>query len=208
MRDMLKKECPTCDGGCVCMMFPCEECGGTGQVPDMEQIWELTSRCDVNQFWSALIGTFRGELRAWFCELAGAQAMLHQWDTLYSPDCPADEPLTKYSYPDTGLDPTMGFEHFTAPGDRLEKTMGAWWQLPMSSFQEQVKQACPSCGIPLRGYGELACNPNGTEQVSQTHEGIYKPKDRNRRVELVVLRDQLKEGRLPKVTDYIQNSER
>ena len=61
-------------------------------MQDMEDMndaerWELISNCDVNQRWSALIGVFRGELRAWFCELAGAQAMLHEAE----PD-----------YPDTG----------------------------------------------------------------------------------------------------------
>lgn len=40
--------------------------------------WELIANCDINKYWSALIGVFRGELRAWFCEIAGAQAMLHQ----------------------------------------------------------------------------------------------------------------------------------
>lgn len=52
-----------------------------------ENRWKLIAQCDVNQFWSALIGVFRGELRAWFCEIAGAQSMLHQ----HEPD-----------YPDTG----------------------------------------------------------------------------------------------------------
>ena len=55
-------------------------------VPE-EKRWELISRCDINQHWSALIGVFRGELRAWFCEVAGSQSMLQQ----HLPD-----------YPDTG----------------------------------------------------------------------------------------------------------
>lgn len=53
-----------------------------------EQRWNLIGNCDVNQRWSALIGIFRGELRGYFCELAGAQAMLHE----SQPD-----------YPDTGI---------------------------------------------------------------------------------------------------------
>src|SRR5262245_16823645 len=62
-------------------------------MQDMEdmteaEIWDLVGNCDVNQRWSALIGVFRGELRGWFCELAGAQAMLHE-----------NEP----DYPDTGV---------------------------------------------------------------------------------------------------------
>lgn len=48
---------------------------------------ELIENCDINQYWSAMISVFRGELRGWFCEIAGAQSILHQ-----------DEP----NYPDTG----------------------------------------------------------------------------------------------------------
>lgn len=51
------------------------------------QRYELIENCDINQYWSALIGVFRGELRGWFCEIAGSQSMLHQ-----------NEP----DYPDTG----------------------------------------------------------------------------------------------------------
>jgi len=59
-------------------------------LPDIssEEMWEMISKCDINQKWSAMIGVFRGELRGWFCEIAGAQSILHQ-----------DDP----SYPDTGL---------------------------------------------------------------------------------------------------------
>jgi len=57
-------------------------------IADEAERWELIGNCDVNQYWSSLIGVFRGELRGWFCELAGAQSMLHQNDP---------------SYPDTGL---------------------------------------------------------------------------------------------------------
>lgn len=53
-----------------------------------DQRWAMINKCDVNQFWSAMICQFRGELRAFFCELAGAQSMLHE-----------NEP----DYPDTGL---------------------------------------------------------------------------------------------------------
>lgn len=48
----------------------------------------LIENCDINQNWSAMIGVFRGELRAWFCELAGAQSMLHEHES---------------DYPDTGF---------------------------------------------------------------------------------------------------------
>jgi len=59
-------------------------------IPE-EQRWELISKCDINHHWSAMIGQFRGQPRAWFCEIAGGQAMLMQND----PD-----------YPDTGIYPT------------------------------------------------------------------------------------------------------
>ncbi len=45
--------------------------------------WELIANCDINKFWSAIIGVFRKELRGYFCEIAGAQAMLHQYDEGY-----------------------------------------------------------------------------------------------------------------------------
>lgn len=48
----------------------------------------LISKCDINQLWSSMLCQVRGELRAFFCELAGAQSMLHE---------------NEYDYPDTGL---------------------------------------------------------------------------------------------------------
>jgi hypothetical protein len=53
-------------------------------IADEEERWRLIGQCDVNQTWSAMICVFRGELRGYFCELAGAQAMLHQ----HEPDYP------------------------------------------------------------------------------------------------------------------------
>lgn len=41
------------------------------------EIWELINHCDINQLWSAMICQVDGELFAYFCEIAGAQAMLH-----------------------------------------------------------------------------------------------------------------------------------
>lgn len=63
-------------------------------IADEAERVRLIESCDVNQRWSALIGVFRGQLRAWFCELAGAQAMLHQHDL---------------DYPDTGVPVTPGW---------------------------------------------------------------------------------------------------
>jgi hypothetical protein len=58
-------------------------------IPDETERWRLISECDINRNWSAMICTVPGRgLRAFFCEIAGAQAMLHAGD----PD-----------WPDTGL---------------------------------------------------------------------------------------------------------
>ena len=141
-------------------------------IQDENERLELIGKCDVNQNWSAMIGVFRGELRAWFCEIAGAQSMLHQ----NNPD-----------YPDTGLP--------VEPG---------WWKRPMQDFAEQVNKHCHECGIPLRSYGQLAVGGD-REQVSSTHAQIYLPKKQDRLVELVVSKDQLNVGALPRATDYIQN---
>lgn len=149
-------------------------------VPDMGKRWELISQCDINQHWSAMIGVFRGQLRGYFCEIAGAQAMLHQHD----PD-----------YPDLGVT--------IYPG---------WWKRPMADFAAQVRYHCHACGVPLRGYGELAQSlddqPNVREQVTATHADIYKPKRRHRTTEVVTSLEQLGVGRLNRMTDYIGNAKR
>lgn len=141
-------------------------------VPDERERWHLISRCDINQLWSAMICVFRGELRAYFCEIAGAQAMLSQH---------------KPEYPDLG--------HPVVPG---------WWNRPIQSFDEQIRHHCHNCGIPLKGYGELATNPNGMEQVSKTYQDIYIPKTSGRNVQLVTLRTELG-APLLRATDYIEN---
>lgn len=152
-------------------------------IADEGERWDLIADCDINKHWSAMLGVFRGQLRAWFCEVAGAQAMLHQ----HEPD-----------YPDTGLDPTV--LHYNGKG------MVPWWQLGMNSFTEQVKKHCHECGVPLRGYGELAQSKNGTEQFSETHADIYRPKTPGRLVQLVTDREQVKEKSLKTFVDYLGNS--
>lgn len=142
-------------------------------IPDEEERWRLIDNCDINRYWSAMIGVFRKELRAWFCEIAGSQAMLHQHEL---------------DYPDTGLPVASG-----------------WWKRPHADFEIQIRKHCHECGIPLKGYGALA-NSGPAEQVSETHKAVFAPRERDRKVELVVLREQLKEGNLPRVTDYIENS--
>lgn len=63
-------------------------------IDDESKRWDLISKCDINRHWSAYIGTFRGELRAWFCEIAGAMSRIHQEDP---------------NYPDTGIPVTPGW---------------------------------------------------------------------------------------------------
>jgi len=137
-----------------------------------ENRWELIADCDINKHWSAILCVFRNNLRAYFCEIAGAQAMLHQADP---------------AYPDLGKPVTAG-----------------WWRLPMTAFAEQASYHCHACGIPLRGYGDLAVGGT-TEQVSATHADIFKPKQSSRQVQLVQLSTELSGQSLKRVTDYVEN---
>lgn len=147
------------------------------RMPNTEENrWELIARCDINQHWSAMVGTFRGGIRAWFCEVAGGMASLHEND----PD-----------WPDNGMP--------------VEKD---WWRAPMTVFAAQVRQCCHRCGVPLRGYGELAqeTDAHGTEQTTVTHAGIFHSKRRGRAVQIVTDVVQLGTGRLSKMTDYLGNA--
>ena len=92
-------------------------------------------------------------------------------------------------YPDTGVP--------IEPG---------WWRRPMADFAEQVDYHCHRCGIPLRGHGDLAITGE-REQVSQTHAGIYKPKLKHRRVDVVKELYEIKPQSLTLATGYIENGE-
>ncbi len=106
-------------------------------LPDEAARLELIGKCDINRYWSAMIAAIPGKgLRGFFCELAGAQAILH-----------ANDP----QWPDTGV-----------PVDP-DKDDPQWWQLPMASFGEQVKWNCHRCGVPLKRYGHLAVEDNKEE---------------------------------------------
>lgn len=148
-------------------------------IEDEGTRWDLISKCTINQHWSALIGVFRGGVRAWFCEVAGAQAMLHEGD----PD-----------YPDTGLD--------------VAKLPMTWWKLSMQAFAKQVRKHCHECAVPLNGYGELAMSsdPNAAEQTSKTHEGVFKPKRKDRKIEVITDLIQLGDKRVGRVIDYMSNA--
>lgn len=237
MKDLreYQRACPDCVMG-----FPpgdepadrCRTCGGSGRVPDEEKIYEKAANCDINQHWSAMIGQFRGEPRAWFCEIAGAQAMLHQWDLEHCPgcwgygeknyggqpgicdECDGEGHLkdAPYSYPDTGYDIARTTSFREDPRNPLmPKRRMQWWELPMQDFAGQVRKHCFECSVPLRGRGELAqaddSYPGHAEQTSETHRDVYRPKHRGRRVELVTVEAQLG-PRLGLMTDYIGNAKR
>lgn len=146
-------------------------------LKDMEDMTDderhkLIENCDINQLWSAMICQFRGELRGYFCEIAGAQSMLHEHDS---------------NYPDTGVPIVNG-----------------WWRAPIYSFAEQISKHCMECGVPLRGYGDLAVTGT-TEFVSKTHYGIYNlKKSKGKVVKLITKKSELGKS-LVRSTDYIQN---
>lgn len=150
----------------------------------------LIADCDINRHWSALIGTFRGELRAWFCEIAASQAMLHQ-----------DEP----DYPDTGVPiRTDGLSEFSQGDGKGRHTQ--WWREPMQTFAGQVRKHCHECGVPLRGWGELATSTTATEQTSKTHAACFRPKRAGRPVEVVERLVQLGTERVGNVVRYLENA--
>lgn len=123
--------------------------------PDESKRWDMVASCDVNRHWSALIGVVPGRgLRAYFCELAYAQAALHG-DTS--------------DWPDVGMEVTPG-----------------WWRRPQADFEQQIRQHCMACGIPLRRAGQLAIGGE-REEFSEMHRDIAKPKKPGRVVEFVQL---------------------
>lgn len=63
-------------------------------IPDEQERWRLISDCDVNKYWSAMVCVVRGKVKGYFCEIAAAQAMLHESDP---------------SWPDLGHDASEGW---------------------------------------------------------------------------------------------------
>lgn len=147
-------------------------------IDDEAERWRLIGDCDVNKHWSALIGVVPGKgLRAFFCEIAYAQAALHadnpDWDGTGQP------------MPDTGLPVTPG-----------------WWRKPMADFSSQVLTHCHNCGIPLRRPGQLAIGGE-REEFSETHRHIARPKVRGRVVEFVGIESLMRSER--PATEYLPN---
>ena len=105
-------------------------------VPDESDRYELIANCDINKHWSAMICQFRGQLRGFFCEVAGGQAVLFQ-------DIP--------DYPDTGMPITPN------------NVSDGWWKKFMPEFKDQVMFHCNNCLVPLRGTGRYAQKEQTTE---------------------------------------------
>lgn len=169
--------------------------------------WELISRCDINQRWSAMICEIRGKLRGFFCEIAGAMSMLHQWDRDHNDDnsdCPYALDKTNYSYSDCTC--------FSWPDTGVEITEG-WWKLSSDKFLPQIRQNCHHCGVPLRGYGSLAVSDkNAKQHISKTHTTLPSLKgqsrrDINKRVQIVSREEELCSKNLP-VVEYIQGAKK
>jgi hypothetical protein len=198
MRDVLKKLCGMCGGKKTIRMsdddfdgLPCGGCGGTGLVYDEWKAWELISGCDINQHWSAMIGVFRGQLRGWFCEIAGGQSILYQADP---------------NYPDTGIPISDDVESKTCLNEETGQfEIKEWWEHGMEAYWNQVRKHCHDCGVPLRGNGELACAKEGTEHITETHADVYKTKDSSRKIQVVATLEELQAGALKMMTDYIGN---
>lgn len=147
-----------------------------GKENTEENRWDLISNCDINREWSALVGEFRGQPRAWFCEIAGSQSINQQ----HLPN-----------YPDTGIDPTVTYD-----GKK-------WWQQSMEFFADQARYHCHRCLVPLRGYGQLANSEIEHEQTTHTYLPIFQPK-RQRTVDVITTTDELGKP-LQLSTDYIGN---
>lgn len=51
--------------------------------PDPLEMWDIIPSCDINQQWSATIVQNKGELRAYFCEVAASFDLARQEDHGY-----------------------------------------------------------------------------------------------------------------------------
>jgi hypothetical protein len=134
---------------------------------------------------------FRGQLRGWFCEIAGGQSILYQADP---------------NYPDTGIPISDDVESKTCLNEETGQfEIKEWWEHGMEAYWNQVRKHCHDCGVPLRGNGELACAKEGTEHITETHADVYKTKDSSRKIQVVATLEELQAGALKMMTDYIGN---
>ena len=125
-------------------------------IADEDERWRLIGSCDISKWWSGIAGKIPGRgLRAYFCEIAFAQANLHATTS------------DAADWPDVG--------HEVKPG---------WWRQPIEAYEAQINQHCLSCGIPLRRPGQLAIRGDH-EEFSEIHRHIARPKIKGRPVQIV-----------------------
>ncbi len=143
-------------------------------------MWDRIANCDINKHWSAMVGVFRGETRAWFCEIAGAQSILHQ-----------DDP----EYPDTGVQVTPNW--WRRPLESFQHQV------------EKHCPEC-GVPLRGKGVNAQSKDPSDKEQVSVTHKDIFSMKGgvTNRPVELVSSLYHIGVNRLERFTDYVQNRDK
>jgi hypothetical protein len=183
-------------------------------IPNNEENrWAYISNCDINQHWSGMIGQFRGEPRAWFCEIAGAQSMLNQ-HTKCSTCNGEGNKLFKLNSLDTSSDSIIQCETCNGSGYQYPDTgiplpqEVPWWRHGMEHYSAQAEYHCHRCLVPLRGYGELACSDTGKEQTTETYLPIFQPKSPNRQVEIIQNHSDLLPGRISLSTNYLGNSQK
>lgn len=152
--------------------------GMSDVIADESERWRLISDCDVNKHWSAMICVVRGELRGFFCEIAGAMAMLH-----------ADNP----DWNGTG----KPMEDIGVPVER------GWWKRQMGDFEQQVRTCCVNCGVPMRRPGKLAIGGD-VEEFSEVHRHIARPKERGRPVAFVGIESLARRNR--PATEYLSGT--
>ena len=124
-----------------------------------------------------MIGVFRGQLRGYFCEIAGGMSMLHQND----PD-----------WPDTGVKIEAGWWR-----------KGIEDFAPQVRF---CCHRC-GVPLKGHGSLAQASDTEGVEQTSKTHSDVYLPKHPQRVVQIVTKPEEMSAGALGRFTDYIGNGE-
>lgn len=144
-------------------------------IPEADR-WRAIGDCPINKHWSAIVTIVRGELRGFFCEIAGHMAALH-----------ADNP----DWAGTGAPmPDIGTP--IEPG---------WWRRPMDAFEAQVRTCCHHCAVPLNRPGQFAIGGEH-EEFSPTHAHIARPRDRMRPVQIVEI-GPIERGNRP-TTEYLK----
>lgn len=131
-----------------------------------EERWEKIAGCPINQDWSAGIGMFRGELRAWFCEIAMAQSILNEHNV---------------DYPDTGV--------------LVDENWWKLGMQDFAHQVRQHCRNClvPMQGY---GSLAQASDETGVEITTESYREVYEPKRKNRSVQFVELKDDLQSKNL------------